>query len=58
MRAELNYNSPVKYDVEIIFPNVGGLYYDICDYVDFVWYNLDVIAYYDYDGTNHFNFSV
>jgi hypothetical protein len=27
MRAELNYNSPAQYDIEISFPNVDSLYY-------------------------------
>ena len=59
MRAELNYNSPVKYDIDISFPNIGNLYYDICFYVDCVWGGkINVIASFDYTGKNYFSFTI
>ena len=58
MRAELNYNSPVKYEYEILFPNVGSLYYDMCFFIKFVWGIDDVRATFDYSGTNYFKFTV
>jgi hypothetical protein len=59
VRAELNYNSPVKYKYVISFPNVDSLYYDMCFYIDYMWGgNVDVIASFDFDGTNHFKFTV
>jgi hypothetical protein len=59
MRAELNYNSPVKSEYIISFPNIDSLYYDMSFYIDFVWGgNVDVIATFDFDGTNHFKFTV
>lgn len=57
MRAELNY-IPQKCEIVISFPNIDDLYYDISDYVRFVWNNVDVMATFDYDGTNHFKFIV
>ena len=58
MRAELSYNSPVTYEYTISFPNIGNLYYDISDYVKFVWGgDVDVIATFDFDGTNYFRFT-
>jgi hypothetical protein len=57
MRAELNY-IPQKCEIVISFPNIDDLYYDISDYVRFVWNNVDVMATFDYDGTNHFQFIV
>jgi len=58
MRAQLNYNSPATYDIEISFPNVGSLYYDMCFYIDYVWGGkVDVIASFDFNGTNHFKFT-
>ena len=59
MRAELNYNSPVKYEYERLFPNVGSLYYDMCFYVDYMWGgNVDVMATFDMNGTNYFRFTI
>jgi hypothetical protein len=59
MRAELNYNSPVQYDIKISFPNVGTLYYDMSFYIDCIWGGkVDVIATFDFDGTNHFRFTL
>ena len=58
MRAELNYNSPVQYDIEISFPNVDSLYYDMSFYIDYVWGGkIDVAATFDFNGTNHFRFT-
>jgi hypothetical protein len=57
MRAELNY-IPQKCEIVISFPNIDDLYYDISDYVRFVWNNVDVMATFDYDETNHFKFTV
>jgi len=57
MRAELNYNS-YKQDITISFPNIGSLYYDICFYINFVWSTDNVMATFDYSGTNHFKFTV
>jgi hypothetical protein len=55
---EINY-IPVMYDYTISFPNIGTLYYDISDYVKFVWGgNVDVIATFDFDGTNYFKFTI
>jgi hypothetical protein len=58
MRAELNYNSPVKYNIEISFPNVGRLYSDICFYVDCIWNTNNVIATFDYTGRHYFKFTI
>ena len=59
MRAELNYNSTVKYEYEISFPNVGSLYYDMCFYIDYMWGGkVNVRATFDFDGTNHFLFTI
>ena len=59
MRAELNYNSPAQYDIEISFPNVDSLYYDMSFYIDYVWGGkIDVVATFDYSGTNYFKFTV
>ncbi len=59
MRAELNYNSSVKYEYVISFPNVGSLYYDMCFYIDYMWGGkVDVMASFDFDGTNHFQFTI
>lgn len=55
MRAELNY-IPQKCEIVISFPNIDDLYYDISDYVRFVWNNVDVIATFDFYGTNYFSF--
>ena len=58
MRAELNY-IPQKCEIVISFPNVDSLYYDMCFYVDYLWGgNVDVIASFDFNGTNHFKFTV
>jgi hypothetical protein len=58
MRAELNYNSPAQYDIEISFPNVDSLYYDMSFYIDYVWGGkIDVAATFDFNGTNHFRFT-
>jgi hypothetical protein len=57
--TELNYVLPVKYEYEISFPgNSGNLYPDISFYIKFVWDTNDVMATFDYDGTNHFKFTV
>ena len=59
MRAELNYNSPVKYEYVISFPNIGSLYYDMCFYIDYIWGgNVDVMATFDFNGTNYFKFTI
>jgi hypothetical protein len=59
MRAELNYNSPVTYEYIISFPNIGLLYYDMCFYIDYMWGGgVDVVATFDYDGTNYFKFTI
>jgi hypothetical protein len=59
MRAEINYNSPTRYEIEIVFPNIGSLYYDMCFYIDYMWGGkVDVIATFDFNGTNHFKFTV
>ena len=60
MRAELNYNSPVTYDIEISFPNLGTLYYDMCFYIDYVWggNKKDVIETFDYTGRHYFKFTI
>ena len=47
MRAELNY-IPQKCEIVISFPNID----------DFWGGNVDVIASFDFDGTNHFKFSI
>jgi len=57
MRAELNYNS-YKQDITITFPNIGKLYYDISFFIKFVWGIDDVCATFDFDGTNHFQFTI
>ena len=58
MRAELNY-IPQKCEIVISFPNIDDLYYDMCFYVDYFWGgNVDVIASFDFDGTNHIKFSI
>lgn len=59
MRTELNYHHhSSKQDVVITFPNIGGLYYDISFYINFVWGTNDVHGTFDYSGTNHFKFTV
>jgi hypothetical protein len=58
MRDELNYNSPVQYDVEISFPNVGSLYYDLTFYINFVWGTDNVVATFDYSGVSYFKFTI
>lgn len=63
MRAELNYNSPAKYDYKIMFPNVGSLYYDMCFYIDYVWggtINVISTVIYNYHSvvTHKFEFTV
>jgi hypothetical protein len=59
IRAELHYNSPVKYEYVISFPNVGSLYYDMCFYVSYMWGgNVDIRATFDINGTNYFQFTV
>jgi hypothetical protein len=59
MRAELNYNSPAKYEYLISFPNAETLYYDMCFYVDYMWGgNVDVTATFDFNGTNYFQFTI
>jgi hypothetical protein len=58
MRAELNYNSPVEYKIEIIFSTYGSLYYDIEFYVDFVWSPNEIQKKFDYVGRYHFKFTV
>ena len=57
MRAELNYNSQ-KQDITITFPNTGNLYYDISFFIKFVWGIDNVRATFDFDGTNHFKFTI
>lgn len=56
MRAELNYNS-YKQDIIISFPNIGELYYDVSFFIRFVWNTDDVMATFDYSGTNYFKFT-
>ena len=58
MRAELNYNSPVKHNIEISFPTFGSLYYDMCFFVLFVWSPNDIVTRFDYVGKYHFTFTV
>ena len=58
MREELNYNSPVTYEYTISFPNIGTLYYDISDYVRFVWGCDDVRATFVFNGSNYFKFTI
>jgi hypothetical protein len=58
MRAELNYNSPVEYNIEIIFPTYNSLYYDIEFYVNFVWSPNEIQKKFDYVGRYHFKFTV
>ena len=58
MRAELNYLKPVKYEITITFPNIGELYYDVCFFIRFVWNTDDVMATFDYSGTNYFTFTL
>ena len=58
VRAELNYNLPVNYNIDISFPNIGNLYYDISFYIDCVWGGrINVIASFDNSGTNYFSFT-
>jgi hypothetical protein len=57
IRAELNHNSS-KQDVVITFPNIGRLYYDISFFIRFVWGTDEVVATFDYDGTNYFKFTI
>ena len=56
MRAELNYHSS-KQDVVITFPNIGGLSYDVGFLIRFVWCTDDIVATFDYSGTNYFKFT-
>jgi len=43
----------------IQFPgNSGNLYSNISSYIRFVWGTNDVIAEFDFDGTNYFKFTV
>jgi hypothetical protein len=43
----------------ITFPgNSGNLYPDISLYIRLVWGRDDVIATFDFDGTNHFSFNL
>ena len=45
--------------ISIIFPgNSGNLYSNIRSYIRFVWGTNDVIAEFDFDGTNYFKFTV
>jgi hypothetical protein len=56
MREELNYNLKVT-EVRISFPgNSGNLYPDISFYIRFVWGVDNVLATFDFDGTNYFSF--
>ena len=58
VRAELNYNLPVNYNIDISFPNIGNLYYDISFYIDCVWGGrINVIASFNNSGTNYFSFT-
>ena len=59
MRAELNY-IPQKYEITISFPgNSGNLYPDISFFIRIVWGgNVNVMATFDFNGTNHFKFTV
>lgn len=48
-----------KTKLTITFPgNSGNLYPDISLYIRLVWGHDDVIAYFDFDGTNHFSFNI
>jgi len=59
MRAELNYNLPVKYDIDVSFPNIGDLYYDLSFFIKFVWGdNLNVVASFDSFGKNYIRFTL
>jgi hypothetical protein len=59
MRAEFKYHSPIKYDIDISFPNIGNLYYDISFYIDCVWGGrINVVASFDYFGKNYFSFTL
>jgi len=59
MRAELNYNSPVTYEYIISFPNIDLLYYDMCFYIDYMWGgSVNVVATFDFAGTNYFRFTI
>ena len=58
MRGELNNYNSYKQDITITFPNIGELYYDISFFIKFVWNTDDVIATFDYTGTNQFKFTV
>ena len=57
IRAELNYNSKPKYEIVITFPNKYGLYNDMGFFIKFVWDIDDILATFDFDGTNHFQFT-
>jgi len=58
MREKLYYNLPVQYDIDISFPNVDSLYYDMSFYINYVWGGkVNVIETFDFDGTNHFHFT-
>ena len=57
MRAELNYRCSQQ-DILISFPNISGLYYDISFFIKFVWGTNDVLATFDYSGTNYFKFTI
>jgi hypothetical protein len=58
MRTELNYHyHSSKQDVVITFPNIGGLYYDVSFLIRFVWCTDEVVATFDYSGTNYFKFT-
>lgn len=48
-----------KTKLTIIFPgNSGNLYPDISLYIRLVWGRDDVIANFDFDGTNYFSFNL
>jgi hypothetical protein len=59
MRAELNYNLKVT-EVRISFPgNSGNLYPNISSFIRIIWGGkVNVIATFDFDGTNHFKFVI
>jgi hypothetical protein len=59
MREELNYNLPVKYDIDISFPNIGNLYYDISFFIECVWGGkINVVASFNNTGENYFSFTI
>ena len=49
----------LPYDIDVSFPNIGDLYYDLSFFIKFVWGdNLNVVASFDSFGKNYIRFTL